>query len=121
MVGPIPVNPFVREFVVEQEQHYRVGTFRWLPAPTVDLNAVATYPRGRPSHSAVSAAADTPMGRRFLGWARYPTFAIESLGPGRTLVHVVDLRYARRPGDRFGALSIPVTLPTASTRAPIPK
>jgi inner membrane protein len=114
MVGPVPVNPFVREFVVEQGEHYRVGTFQWFPTPAVDLNAVVTYPRGGPSHPAISAAADTPLGRRFLGWARYPTFAIESLGGGRALVHVVDLRYARKPGDRFGAVSIPVTLSASS-------
>jgi hypothetical protein len=27
------------------------------------------------------------------------------------MVHVVDLRYAREPGERFGTVSIPVTLP----------
>ena len=40
MVGPVPFNPFVRAFVVEQGEHYRVGTFRWLTTPPVDLNAV---------------------------------------------------------------------------------
>ena len=117
MVGPVPLNPFVREFVVEQGEHYRLGTFRWFPTPTVDLNAVTSYPRTRPSHPAVSLAADSPLGRRFLGWARFPTFEVEQLAEGRVIVHVVDLRYAREPGDRFGAISIPVTLPAA----PIPK
>ncbi len=111
MVGPVPFNPFVREFVVEQGEHYRVGTFRWFPTPTVDLNAIISYPRTRPSHPAVSIASDTPLGRRFLGWARFPTFEIEQLAGGRVLVHVVDLRYAREPGARFGTVSIPVTLP----------
>ncbi len=110
MVGPVPFNPFVREFVVEQGEHYRVGTFHWFPTPTVDLNAVTSYPRTRPSDPAISLAVDSPLGRRFLGWARFPTFEVEPLAPGRAMVHIVDLRYGRAPGDRFGAVSIPVTL-----------
>jgi hypothetical protein len=111
MVGPVPFNPFVREFVVEQGDHYRVGTFRWLPRPTVDLNGVTAYPRKPPSHPAIPLAADSPLGRRFLGWARFPIFEVEELADGQAMVHLVDLRYARAPGDRFGAVSIPVTIP----------
>jgi inner membrane protein len=117
MVGPVPLNAFIREFVVEQGEHYRVGTFRWFSTPAIDLNSVTSYPRDRPSHPAVSLAADTPLGKRFLGWARFPTFEVEELAEGRVMVHIVDLRYARAPGDRFGAVSIPVTLPPG----PIPK
>ena len=112
MVGPVPFHPLVKEFVVEQGEHYRVGTFRWLHTPTVDLNAVTSYPRIRPSHPAVSLAADSPLGRRFLGWARFPTVEVEQLAEGHVMVHVRDLRYAREPGARFGAVSIPVILPT---------
>jgi inner membrane protein len=115
MAGPVPLNPLLREFVTEQEGEYRVGTFRWLQRPHVKQADVLTFPRGRLPHPAVSRAAETPVGRRFLGWARFPTFDIEQVGPGRYLVHVVDLRYARGPGDRFGAVSILVTLPTASS------
>lgn len=113
MAGPVPLNPLVRTFVIVQEGHYRVGTFRWLDRPQVDLSQVLTFPRGRPSHPAIAAAAQSALGRRFLGWARYPTFEIQEVSRGRFLVHVVDLRYARRPGDGFGSASIPVTLPTA--------
>jgi hypothetical protein len=76
---------------------------------------VTSYPRQRPPHPAVSLAAASPLGRRFLGWARFPTFEVEELAEGRVMVHVVDLRYARAPGDRFGAVSIPVTLPGGPT------
>jgi hypothetical protein len=111
MAGPVFLNPFVRTFVIEQEGRYRVGTFRWLEQPHVDLGQVLTFPRGQPSHPAVAPAAESALGRRFLGWARYPTFQIQEVSPDRFLVHVVDLRYARRPGERFGTVSIPVTLP----------
>jgi inner membrane protein len=111
MVGPVPFNPFVREFVVEQGEHYRVGTFRWFSTPTIDLNGVTSYPRTPPSHPAVSLAAASQVGRRFLGWARFPTFEVEPLTEDEVMVHVMDLRYARAPGDRFGAVSIHVALP----------
>jgi inner membrane protein len=110
MAGPVPVNPLIRKFVTEQVGEYRVGTFRWLERPHVKPADVLTFARGRPSHPAVSRAAESLMGRRFLGWARFPTFEIEQVGPAHYLVHIVDLRYARGPGARFGAISIPVTL-----------
>ena len=115
MAGPVLLNPLVRQFVTQQEGEYRVGTLRWLERPRVSRADVLTFPRERPSHPAVLQAAGSPLGRRFLGWARFPTFEIEQVGPARYLVHIVDLRYARRPGARFGAISIPVTLPTASS------
>ncbi len=117
MAGPVPLDPLVRTFVVEEEKYYRVGTFRWLNRPHVDLSQVLTFPRGRPSHPAVALAAETPLAQRFLGWARYPTFDIQQVGRDRFLVHIVDLRYAREPGERFGTISIPVVLRTASSPA----
>jgi inner membrane protein len=114
MAGPAPIDPFVRDFVVEQDEEYRVGTFRWLQQPHIERRDVVTYPRGRPLHPAVEAAVITRPARRFLGWARFPTFEVETVAAGEYLVHLVDLRYARGPGDSFGALSIPVRLPTAS-------
>jgi inner membrane protein len=111
MAGPVPLNPLVRQFVTQQEGEYRVGTFRWLEQPHVNRAEVLIFPRGQPSHPAVLPAAESRVGRRFLGWARFPTFEVEQVGPGQFLVHIVDLRYARRPSDRFGAISIPVTLP----------
>ncbi|MGZ8398652.1 MAG: metal-dependent hydrolase [Gemmatimonadales bacterium] len=115
MAGPVPLDPTVRSFVIEQEEHYRVGTFRWLDRPHIDHGQVLTYPRGRPSHPAFTLAEESPLGRRFLGWARYPTFDIQQVASRRFLVHIVDLRYARERGENFGSVSIPVTLPTASS------
>ncbi len=111
MAGPVPFNPLARKFVVVQDQRYQVGTFRWLRRPHVDLAQVRSYPQERPSHLAVQEAVETPLGRRFMGWARYPTFEIEQLERNRFLVHIVDLRYADGPGAAFGSVSVPVTLP----------
>jgi hypothetical protein len=114
MAGPVLLNPLIRQFVTQQEGEYLVGTFHWLERPHLNRAQVVTFPRGQPSHPAVSRAAESPVGRRFLGWARFPTFEVQQVSPGQYVVHIVDLRYARRPGDRFGAVSIPVMLPTAS-------
>lgn len=114
MAAPAPVNPFVRRFVVEQNGEYRVGTFRWLARPHVQSGDLLTFPRGRPAHPAFELAAATLPARRFLGWARFPTFTIDSVPAGGYLVHMIDLRYAEEPDAGFGALSIPVSLTSAS-------
>ena len=80
-----------------------------------DWLVIGEFPDDKAAASAVLAAAETPVGRRFLCWARFPTFQIQQLGTGRFIVNIVDVRYARRVGARFGAISIPVTLPIASS------
>jgi inner membrane protein len=113
MAGPRPLTVLTRGFVAEQKDYYLVGTFRWLAQPSVD-ETIHRFPRGRPSHPAYAVAESTLVLRRFLGWARFPTFMVEPAGNGHYLVHAVDLRYARRPGDRFGALTIPVAMDDGS-------
>jgi inner membrane protein len=105
MVGPLAVNPMVRHVVASQGDSYRIATFRWLRRPHLDRASVRSYPRGRPDTPAVAAAVATLVGRRFLGWARFPVFSVESIGPA-TLVHIVDLRYAEHPGAGFGTATI---------------
>jgi inner membrane protein len=109
MAGPLPLTVLTRSFVAEQQDNYLVGTFRWWAQPKVQ-GTIQRFPRGRPSHPAYAVAESTLVLQRFLGWARFPTFMIESAGNNQYLVHAVDLRYARQPGDRFGALTIPVAL-----------
>ncbi len=107
MASPVAITPFTRRIVVEQGSVYRTATFRWLASPHIDPAGIDTYPAGRPAHPSVAAAALTLEGRRFLGWARYPTFSVDSSGTADR-VHITDLRYANRPGVRFGAVTIPV-------------
>jgi inner membrane protein len=116
MAGPVPGNPFVRRFVLAQRGEYRVGMFRWLTRPHVDRVNLLSFERGRPSHPAFELAVATPPAQRFLGWARFPTFAVESVAAGGYLVHIVDLRYAEQPGEGFGALSIPISIGRAYSR-----
>jgi inner membrane protein len=110
MAAPLALDPRVRRFVVEQAGEYRVGSFNWLNSPRVARD-VLTFGKGQASHPAVLAAGKTDAGRRFLLWARFPAFTVEQILPGQYLVHMVDVRYAERPGATFGALSIPVAFP----------
>jgi inner membrane protein len=105
MVAPIAVTPLVRRVVASQGESHRVVWFHWLRRPHLDRASLRTYPRGRPKTPILAAAAATPLGRRFLSWARFPVFSVESVGPA-TLVHIVDLRYADGPGAGFGAVTI---------------
>ena len=111
LVSPVPVNPFRRRVVAELEKVYRTGEFRWLSDPHVDRASVRVYPKGPKAYPAVRRAASSTLGRRFLRWARFPSFRVEKGGDGGVTVHIVDLRYADRPGVRFGAVSIPVATP----------
>ena len=109
LVSPLPVNPLRRRIVAEQGEAYRIAAFRWLSSPHVDPGSVRVYPKGPRTHPAVRQAAASTLGRRFLMWARFPVFRMEKNG-GEVTVHIVDLRYADRPGAGFGAVSIPVGL-----------
>jgi inner membrane protein len=114
LVSPVPVNPLRRRVVAELEKAYRIGEFRWLTDPHVDRASVRAYPKGPRDSPAVRRAANTTLGRRFLGWARFPAYRVEKTGHGTATVHIVDLRYADRPGVGFGAVSIPVDVPPHS-------
>lgn len=108
MAGPLPLTPLRRSYVVVQDGQYRVGTFDWLSRPQVDFSLVESFSRHPPAHPAFAAAESTAVFRRFLGWARFPTFSIEDTREGGYVVHAVDLRYARMPGQGFGTLTLPI-------------
>ena len=114
MVAPVPFNPFVRTVVAAQRNSYRATEFRWLHRPHLDVASLKSYPRGGPQGPAVTAAVATPLGKRFLGWARFPVFEVESGPNGSALVHMIDLRYANQPGKGFGTVTIPVEVPATS-------
>lgn len=108
LVSPLPVTPLRRSVVAEQGEVYRTAAFRWLSTPHLDPASVEVRPKGPRDHPAVEFAASSTLGSRFLRWARFPAFEIEATPGTGTTVHIIDLRYADRPGVRFGAVSIPV-------------
>jgi inner membrane protein len=111
MASPRPLTVLSRSYVAETDGEYRVGSFRWLADPQIVPGEVAIFAETRPAHPAYAIAESTLAMRRFLGWARFPTFMIEQAGEREFLVHAIDLRYARRPGEQFGAVTVRVTLP----------
>ena len=112
MVGPRLATPLVRDVVATQGGSYRVGTFHWLRRPHLDPASLRTFRRERPNDPAVVEAEATTLGRRFLGWARFPVVQLETVTGGRRLVQLVDLRYADRPGAGFGTATVPVARDT---------
>lgn len=119
MVGPRLATPFTRDVVAAQGASYQVGTFRWLRRPHVEPGSLRSYPRPGPDDAAIAAALGTELGRRFLGWARFPTARLARDASGGAVVELVDLRYADRAGAGFGAVTIPLpgTPPPAAARS----
>jgi inner membrane protein len=115
MVGPRPLTPFVRHVVAAQGGRYQVGTFRWLARPHVQ--GLRSFPRPGADDPVVAAARATPLGRRFLGWARFATVQVEP-GSGGTRVHLIDLRYADRPGAGFGSVTVAAASPPPASGRP---
>jgi inner membrane protein len=112
MVSPLPLTPLSRQVVAAQGDRYQVGTFRWLARPHIE--GLRGYPRPRPDDPVLAAARATPLGGRFLGWARFPTVQTEPRA-GSTLVHLIDLRYADHPGAGFGSVTLALAGRLSST------
>jgi inner membrane protein len=111
MVAPRPLTPLVRQVVAVQGDVYRIASFRWLGRPHLEPASRRTVPLPGRDDAALAAARATPLGRRFLGWARFPAVQVEAAPTGGSLIHLIDLRYADRPGAGFGSVTIPVASP----------
>lgn len=107
MVAPRPLTPFSRQVVAAQGGQYVTGTFRWFASPHLSRASVRTYPRPLPDDPLVATARTQRLGRRFLGWARFPIVQADTSPSGRVAVHLIDLRYADRPGAGFGSVTLP--------------
>ncbi len=94
MVAPLPINPFVRSVVLEDESSYRMGTFNWFSRPRFVL-IDSSWPN-YPSQPVEAAAVRGPKPRRFMAWARFPFFVTEDVGD-TAVVRIMDLRYTTDP------------------------
>jgi inner membrane protein len=103
LASPLPVTPFEREVVVAEPDGFRIGAVR----VGGSFEEQGRWPHLGDGGPIVAAAADAPPARAFLAWARYPTFLVDRRG-GITIVHFIDLRYARAPGPGFGTLAVPL-------------
>ena len=106
LVSPVPLDPFRRMVVVEDESKYRLGKLDWLEA------AVTLAPDALPKNDddpAARAAALTPNGRKFLVWARYPYYEVRREA-GETLVTLGDARYLG-PAGSWAQVTVAVAEP----------
>lgn len=88
MVTPVPVVPWRREVVLDDDRGYRIGTYSLFGGPRI---LAPWLPKGE-DDPAVARAKDDPKVRSFLGWARFPIYSVRRDGPA-TVVHVGDVRY----------------------------
>lgn len=100
MVAPRPADPFRWDVVAETDTGYRHGSFRWLPRPTLDLEA-SEIPKPVPS-AVLAAALSAPQVQGALHWMRFPFARVEPTDAGYT-VYLLDARYVRRATRGFGA------------------
>jgi inner membrane protein len=107
MAAPVPVNPFRRSVVLEEAGRYRFGTFGLLPRPWFEMEEF--YAEKNRDHPLAQLARETPEGKAFLSWARFPFYVIRS---DRAVVHIVDARYTVDPEAPFGAIAIRLPAPT---------
>lgn len=118
MVGPEAADPFHRQVVVQTTTGYRLGRLHWLERARLDLQpGIVPGPELTPE---VRAALDAPSLRGMVTWMRFPTFEVEPEEGGRR-VHLIDLRYARRPASGFGSDSVllgPDLRPVAAPETP---
>ncbi len=106
MVAPVPVNPFVRDVVVETPDGYRYGEARLFPRFELEL-ASRSLPL-LPESPAVRLARTSPEVRGFVNWARFPFAEVEESASGFT-VYLLDARYARSRRVGFGTARVHIS------------
>jgi inner membrane protein len=117
LASPLPLTPFARDVVVDEGDGYLVGRIRASGNFVEEGHWPKRNPLDEAEDPALALAASTPAAETFLRWARYPTYLVDRRG-GATVVHFIDLRYARQPSAPFGTLAVPVfTTQVAVARA----
>jgi len=103
MVAPVPLNPFVRRVVVQDPELYRFGTLSWIARPmfTPEPYTLERYAYYR----GLWAAVRQPRPRKFMSWARFPYFDVESSPDGYT-AYIGDARYTLDPADSWAATTV---------------
>ena len=102
MIGPVPANPFAGEVVAQTPDAYHTGRWSWFARPRFEL-ASPPIPRPEPNELSETAAGVAEV-RRFLIWARFPYFEIETLDSGGHIVRFRDARYLGT--DRLGSPAV---------------
>ena len=103
MVAPRPLDPLLRDVVMEIDGRYRFGTWYWL-GTRLKVTEM-TYDR-EPTDFGAAAATRGPNVRKFLSWARFPYFRVEE-GQDDRVVYVGDARYTLDPrGGSWASIAV---------------
>ena len=100
MASPAPGNPFRRDIVVADAEHYHFLDLDWLAAEPIRI-ATRSIERGPPGPVTEAALAAMQV-RGLAAWIRFPAFVVEETAEGYR-VSISDARYARRVGAGLGA------------------
>ena len=92
MVGPVPINPLRKTVIVDAGDHYRRGTFGWLPRRLV-LDA-RPIPKNDRNPAVLQAQTDRQF-QAILIWARFPYYELTK-DPAGLRVTLADLRFGPR-------------------------
>ena len=100
MVGPTPINPFLRDVVFSTKSSYRHGSLSIGPSMRLTLSS-ESIARNEATPLVVRAL-EAPEVRGFATWARFPWASLEE-EPAGVRVILRDARYARLPqSEGFG-------------------
>lgn len=105
LASPVPIDPFRRDIVYSRGDAYGIGTLRWLPTPSLELEP-GMVPTNMGDPAIAAAAAQSRQIADFLYWSRLPFATVERVG-GEARVTIGDARYNRTPSDgRFSVQAI---------------
>lgn len=98
MAGPVPANPFVRDVIVVDADHYHFLEVNWLRQETITVSSPAVD--RRPPDRIVEAALAAPSVQGVRQWLRFPAYTVDELTDGYRVL-IQDVRYSRRRGLSF--------------------
>ena len=100
MASPAPGNPFRRDIVVSDRDHYHFLVVDWLAGQTIRISRESVQ-RG-PTGLVVQAALTAPEIQGMVTWMRFPVFSVKQTVFGYR-VSISDARYASREGATLGS------------------
>ncbi len=103
MTGPLPANPFGRDVVIVDTQHYHFLELNWLHKDRIRIASPSIDQGSR--NAVVDAALAAPNIQGIMAWIRLPAYAVEQLSDGYR-VTITDARYSRRAGTGLGGAII---------------
>ncbi len=102
MVAPVPLNPFLRDVLVDDGRVYRRTTLA--PGRPFALSAEAVIEPGLDAVDLAAVAAD-PQGGQFLNWSRFPFARSEQVGDTAVVI-LDDARYTGSAGRSFARTEV---------------